>query len=422
MRFTLPLLFALASAALAVGAMLLPSVLDAQGGVVALVLLPATFGILIFVTLRSPQLRPDGSRPRLSPIGAGALAAILAILLATAALGSNRASPAAIRARLAVWDTAVALHPSAAMLVARARFEEEMGLADRAVGDCEKAIGLAPEFASARFNLALATDMKGDHVRAIALYGDALRLDPDDKEALANRGYSYYEDGQYDRARSDLDAAVRLDPDFAYARVDRGATLAALGQHELAIADFDAALRASPNDGEVLLFRAKSEMALGRYDPAVGDLDRVIARYPRLADPYRLRGLAKFGKGDRSAAAADFAMVVRAGDAYAALWQFLALPPGPAADAALAQGAANLHAGDWPAPLLAAYRNDAAADAARAAATSPDERCDADFYLGALALVRGDQAVRGAIDSVASECARLVPAVKALLDGTAAHG
>jgi len=60
---------------------------------------------------------------------------------------------------------------------------------------------------------------KGDHNRAVADYGEAIRIAPKYAIAYYNRGRAYRAKGDNDRAIADFEEAIRLDPTIAPANV-----------------------------------------------------------------------------------------------------------------------------------------------------------------------------------------------------------
>ena len=70
----------------------------------------------------------------------------------------------------------------------------------------EKLVSESPS-QEALCELALIRGKDGDHPRAIELYGQALRRDPEDSESLYGRGLSAMETGDYASAVKDLTAA-----------------------------------------------------------------------------------------------------------------------------------------------------------------------------------------------------------------------
>src|SRR5262249_30059012 len=93
---------------------------------------------------------------------------------------------------------------------------------DRAIADYGEAIRLIPANAHAFLGRGNAYASKGDHDRAIADYSEAIRLAPKYALAFSNRGVAYGKKSEYDRAISDFNEAIRLDPKLAFAFFNRG--------------------------------------------------------------------------------------------------------------------------------------------------------------------------------------------------------
>src|SRR5215207_413650 len=100
------------------------------------------------------------------------------------------------------------------------------GMADKAIMDCDRAVGLDPGNADALYNRGRAERKKGDLARAIADYSAAIRLSPRSSKGFAksynNRGDAYAEAGDSDGAMADFDQAISLDPSYAKAYHNRG--------------------------------------------------------------------------------------------------------------------------------------------------------------------------------------------------------
>ena len=69
------------------------------------------------------------------------------------------------------------------------------------------------------------------------IYGEALRLKPDDAQTYMDRGVAYYFKKDYQAAIDDYDQAIKLDPKKSRAYTNRGATYKKLGRNDRAIAD-----------------------------------------------------------------------------------------------------------------------------------------------------------------------------------------
>ena len=132
----------------------------------------------------------------------------------------------------------------AAAYVNRGYAYDSKGDHDRAIADYGESIRLDPQNPKAYYNRGIAYDSKGEHNRAITDFGELIRLDPQNPEAYYNRGVAYYSEGDFDRAIADYDQAIRLDPKAVKAYYNRGYIYHYKGDYDRAIADYDEALRA----------------------------------------------------------------------------------------------------------------------------------------------------------------------------------
>ena len=169
---------------------------------------------------------------------------------------------------------------------------------------------------------------------AKALFEQALRIDPNETDALAGDAYAYmleytrgwatagtdYEAkilGQADRAialapdnmwaynvkslylttsrranegLSAADAGLAIKPDDPPLRRARGAAEIALGRYEQAISDVQQAIRLSPRDPRIglwLVTLGDAELGLGHFDAAVDEYHKAIDAGWRAYQPYR---------------------------------------------------------------------------------------------------------------------------------------
>jgi tetratricopeptide (TPR) repeat protein len=84
--------------------------------------------------------------------------------------------------------------------------------------------------------------------RAIADYGEAIRLDPGNAAAFRSRGVLNTRMRRYDRAIVDFTDAIRLDPKVAAAFYGRALALRYAGQYGRAVADYRKALALKLDD------------------------------------------------------------------------------------------------------------------------------------------------------------------------------
>jgi tetratricopeptide (TPR) repeat protein len=256
---------------------------------------------------------------------------------------------------------------------------------------------------------------RGDYAGAVEAYGRALAVEPGRIEALSLRAGAETEMNRYDAALADLDAALRVEPQAITLYLQRAEVDRRRNAPGAAAADLEAALKRRPGDPEIMALRAQARLEAGdakgahddlveasrsaphdgltqrvfaSYDVNAGDLDGALRELnaalhanPADSEAAFQRGRVWLYRGEPARAHADF---LHADDKpavlYPALWAFLA-------DARLRRdGGADLRKrlaaspSAWPAPVARLLLGDIGFDAARAAAASDGERCEADFY------------------------------------------
>ena len=133
-----------------------------------------------------------------------------------------------------------------------------------------------------------------DFRAALFAFQDALRIAPDNLEALVKAGQSYARLGHDDEAIAQWTRALALDPQNATARDG----LAAARERQAALAVDDAAARYTRAVG---LIRAR------KFAEGAAELDRALAQKPHFAVALVARGSARIGQGRFEDALADYA-------------------------------------------------------------------------------------------------------------------
>ena len=224
---------------------------------------------------------------------------------------------------------------------------------------------------------------------------DCFQLKPDDQDRVIAACTRFLND----RGASQVNRAN--------AYINRGIAWRAKGDLDRAIADYNEAIRLNPKDANAYASRGKAWGDKGDLDRAIADWNEAIRLNPKDSDLYRNRGYLYFYMGDFAVAAAD---LLRANDiadnAYAMLWRYLArghLKQDGAPE--LGVNAARLKNKDWPYAVIDFYLGRRSLAEMRAAAGKPDEKCEAEFYLGEWHLLRGNNAdARAALLAAADTC------------------
>jgi lipoprotein NlpI len=236
----------------------------------------------------------------------------------------------------------------------------------------------------------------------------------------AGRAVAYLEKKDYERALADHDEVVRETPDFFHAYWSRGQVHAAKGDHASAIADYDFAIQFGVDDPDLYVDRANALIAIKNYDRAIEDCSSALELKPDHAEAFANRGFASAMKRDYVRAATDYEQAIKLdpkafslhdtrgfanflignfaaaresfvraaaekpSETYYAIWTYLADSRAGGKEAAgrLRADAARLDRAAWPYPVIELYLGAQTAQAVLAAASTADERCEAQFYIG----------------------------------------
>jgi tetratricopeptide (TPR) repeat protein len=110
---------------------------------------------------------------------------------------------------------------------------------------------------------------------------------------------------EYDRAIALFTEAVRLEPRNPGTYGNRGLAYSVMGKPDKAIADFNQALRLKPGDCSLYIFRGNACRDAGAYDKAIADYNEAIWRVPKSATAYYNRAGAYLKKREYGKAKAD---------------------------------------------------------------------------------------------------------------------
>ena len=135
-------------------------------------------------------------------------------------------------------------------------------LPDRVIASCSalinRRLAAGQDLATAFKNRGNAYDDKGDHIRAMADFGEALAINARDADACNSRGTTYTALGQYDRAMIDFDQAATLNPGSTLAYSNRCVARALVGQLEAGLAGCNEALSVKSDNPGALAARLSS--------------------------------------------------------------------------------------------------------------------------------------------------------------------
>jgi predicted TPR repeat methyltransferase len=139
---------------------------------------------------------------------------------------------------------------------------------------------------------AVALHQRGSLAQAEILYGEVLRRDPGNFDALHLLGVIARQAGACDEAIRLIGQAIAIDPDKAIAHCNLGAALQDARRHDEALASFDRALALQPRYPMALVNRGNALRKLGRLADALADYDAALALQPGYVDALCNRGVA----------------------------------------------------------------------------------------------------------------------------------
>lgn len=331
-------------------------------------------------------------------------------------------------------------------LEVRSAYYSYAGRLEEALADCNRGLGLDPAYGPILINRANIFIDMGKYGPAHADLREALkdsRLNAYGKAlAYFHRGRTWRNQNNFPRALEDFDAALKWQPSLLAVRLERGAILLKQGNYVRAAADFERVISAHSDYAGGYLGRAQALIGLNKFDEALTDLDHAanldnqdyailrergrahlflrrnedaIAEFTRALDRYPddrlsrdMRGVAAFNLGNFAKAADDFAYRPESYTTdwhyenldYRTLWLYLArsrMTPPKNTEFELRQVASwsmnTAGEGTWPEPVFSVIGNkigeqDVFVAAARDAMLAAQQTCNANFYLGQIALIR----------------------------------
>ena len=157
--------------------------------------------------------------------------------------------------------------------------------------ELDRRIGRDPNDKEAVFERGRLLAQHGNYTLALLDFDRAISLNPNDADAFNDRCWTRSMADQLQTAMDDCDRALKLRPDFADAHDSRGLVLMKRGSAEAAVVDYDAAIRLDPKQSSALYGRGIAELRLGRREAAEKDISNALALDPGIEAEYARYGL-----------------------------------------------------------------------------------------------------------------------------------
>jgi tetratricopeptide (TPR) repeat protein len=135
-----------------------------------------------------------------------------------------------------------------------------------------------------------------DYDRAIADYGEAIKLSPKDAWAFARRCEAYESKEDHDAAIADCTEAIKIDPKYGWAYNNRGVANYGLHEYYAALADHAEAIKVDSRDVWAYTRHGMAWTEKGEFEQAVADIAEPVTIDPKYAFGFGQRGQALFKK------------------------------------------------------------------------------------------------------------------------------
>jgi tetratricopeptide (TPR) repeat protein len=162
----------------------------------------------------------------------------------------------------------------------------------------------------------LAREASGDLKAALAAYGRAIGVKPQQTTGYLRRAEVRMQTGDLQGAIEDLTQALELSPEDAHAFERRGAAKHESGDLEGAIEDYSRALELNPQDRDAYANRGSAKSALKDYKGALADLDRALEIDPGYTWGLKRRGDVQRDAGNPRVALQDYGRAIELDPAY----------------------------------------------------------------------------------------------------------
>ena len=166
---------------------------------------------------------------------------------------------------------------------------------DRQIEVYTQIIALDPDDANALYNRGVIYSNLKNYEKAIKDYNQAIKLKPDYAKAFYNRGVIYSDLKNHEKAIEDYNQAIKLKPDYTDAFYNRGVAHNDLKNHEKAIEDYNQAIKLKPDHVKAFNNRGSAHNYLKNYEKAIKDYTQAIKFKPKYANVFNNRGNAYSG-------------------------------------------------------------------------------------------------------------------------------
>jgi len=184
---------------------------------------------------------------------------------------------------------------------------------DEALADFNEALRLEPKNTLALANRAISLAWKKDYAAAELDIASLQATDPANAVAWRARGLMAEQKSEYQAAANAYSESLKSDPSNGFALGHRAYAFSALREYDRALADSEAALKADPSWMDLRVMRANILVGRSEPDAAAMEGDLLIAQNPQsdFAHVAAARIYARVGRRDKAMKAFDRAIAIK---------------------------------------------------------------------------------------------------------------
>lgn len=156
------------------------------------------------------------------------------------------------------------------------------------------------------FYTSLAFQRQNDTKRGVELLDEALKLSPDGKSYLNNRGLFLQELGQSDKALTDFNKLIKIDPELAQSYIHRASVFQDLKQFDNSRKDYLKALALGTGANEVYAELANVYLKMNDYENARRNFEIFLTKNVQNPSAYSNYAFALFDMNDQKKSLENF--------------------------------------------------------------------------------------------------------------------
>lgn len=191
----------------------------------------------------------------------------------------------------------------------RGNYYKEKGEIQKALADFGEVLRIKPNNHDVFTNRGNLYFNANEIDKALADYEKVIEINPSDKESLGkaynNRGSCKFRKNEIEAALADYNKALELYPKYPDAYLNRAVYFAVTNQHEKAASDFTEYLSSKKENPQGYNWRGISYNKIGKYNEALQDFNTAIEMKPNNGEYYYNRSVSYNGLGNAAQAQAD---------------------------------------------------------------------------------------------------------------------